>query len=88
MTELMNTLYEFISNRRMGDVWNDPEYRSFSSCAQIQEEKLRARLDGEGEKILDDLLAEQRGRHYVELQVMFQSALALCRELSQILSRP
>ena len=43
---------------------------------------------GEGEKILDDLLDEQCSEHCVELQVMFQSALSLCRELSQILSRP
>lgn len=83
MTDLMNTLYEFVSSRRMGDVWNDLEYRGFSSCAQAQEESLRALLEESGTKILDAMLAEQASQHCVELEAMFQGALALYRELHQ-----
>lgn len=82
MTDLTRHLYNFVLARRMGGVWNDPEYRRFFDCAQAQEEKLRALLTREQQRILDDLLAEQRLQNNVEMEALFLSTLALSRELA------
>ena len=82
MTDLMNTLYSFVTTHKANGVWNDPEYRNFAACADGQETKLRALLDEDGQKILDSMLIEQMNQHSVELELVFQGTVALCRELN------
>ena len=85
MSDLMHVLYEFITLRRMGRAWDDPEYRDFSACAQKKEAELREKLDREETQLLEDLLRELSCRHSVELETVFQSTLELCRELNGVL---
>lgn len=85
MTDLMRSLYEFTSRRRMGRMWDDPEYQDYSCYALHQEETLRNLLDQEGIQVLNDMLSELTSQHAVELEVMFQATLSLCGELNGLL---
>lgn len=82
MNDLLTTLYEFLSQRRMGQVWDDPEYSTCRSYANLHEKALRARLDPECTQLLDDLLDELSCQHAVELESLFHSTLILGRELN------
>ena len=85
MTDLMNSLYEFVTARRMGRVFDDPEYRSITSSAQGKENRLRELLDQDGNKLLTDLMNEQLLQFTLEMEAMFLSTVDLCRELDQTL---
>ena len=84
MNDLTNALYEFVTARRMGRVFDDPEYRSITSSAQGKEDRLRELLDQEGNRLLTDLLNEQTLQNAVEMETMFQATVTLCRELGQM----
>ena len=84
MTDLMNSLYEFVTARRMGRVFDDPEYRSITSSAQGKEDRLRELLDQDGNKLLTDLMNEQLLQFTLEMEAMFLSTVDLCRELGQM----
>lgn len=84
MNDLTNALYEFVTARRMGSVFDDPEYRSITSSAQGKEDRLRELLDQEGNKLLTDLMNEQLLQFALEMETMFQATVTLCRELGQM----
>ena len=84
MTDLMNSLYEFVTARRMGRVFDDLEYRSITSSAQGKEDRLRELLDQDGNKLLTDLMNEQLLQFALEMEAMFLSTVDLCRELGQM----
>lgn len=88
MTELMDWLFLFLNEKRMGDIWNDPDYRRFSAAASEREQALRARLDPDGVKLLDGMLSEYSKQSGVELETMFQAAIRLCAELNTLLTPP
>ena len=81
MNDLTNALYEFVTARRMGSVFDDPEYRSITSSAQGKEDRLRELLDQDGNKLLTDLMNEQLLQFALEMEAMFLSTVDLCREL-------
>ena len=85
MNDLTNALYEFVTARRMGRVFDDPEYRSITSSAQGKENRLRELLDQDGNKLLTDLMNEQTLQFTLEMEAMFLSTVDLCRELNQTL---
>ncbi len=84
MNDLTNALYEFVTARRMGRVFDDPEYRSITSSAQGKEDRLRELLDQDGNKLLTDLMNEQLLQFALEMEAMFLSTVDLCRELGQM----
>ena len=84
MNDLTNALYEFVTARRMGRVFDDPEYRSITSSAQGKEDRLRELLDQDGNKLLTDLVNEQLLQFALEMEAMFLSTVDLCRELGQM----
>ena len=84
MNDLTNALYEFVTARRMGRVFDDPEYRSVTSSAQGKEDRLRELLDQDGNKLLTDLMNEQLLQFALEMEAMFLSTVDLCRELGQM----
>ena len=84
MNDLTNALYEFVTARRMGRVFDDPEYRSITSSAQGKENRLRELLDQDGNKVLTDLMNEQLLQFALEMEAMFLSTVDLCRELGQM----
>ncbi len=85
MSDLMNALYSHIQRNLLGWARRDPEYQSHYDCAERQEEKLRALLNDNELKILDAFLDEQLDTHSIELEAVFQAAVALCRELNGML---
>ncbi len=85
MTDLMTTLYQFVQEHRIQWVCRDPEYRSFAERVERKEQALRDRLDEEENKLLDAMLDEQLNQTAVELEAVFQAAVALCRELNGML---
>ena len=85
MNDLTNALYEFVTARRMGRVFDDPEYHSITSSAQGKENRLRELLDQDGNKLLTDLMNEQLLQFALEMEAMFLSTVELCRELDQTL---
>ena len=85
MNDLTNALYEFVTARRMGRVFDDPEYHSITASVQNKENRLRELLDQEGNKLLTDLMNEQLLQFTLEMEAMFQSTIDLCRELNQTL---
>ena len=84
MNDLTNALYEFVTARRMGRVFDDPEYHSITASIQTKENRLRELLDQEGNRLLTDLMNEQALQNAIELETMFQATVTLCRELGQM----
>ena len=81
MTELMQTLYNYILARRFNAYLSTEEYRAAQVLADRLSDKLRQKLAGDTWDTLEkyqDALMEQRD---MELEAMFQAAFALCREL-------
>ena len=85
MTELMSDLYSFVTTHKVNGAWDDPEYRESCSCAQRQEKRLRDMLDGDALQVLDDMIQEQTLQHCIELELLFQGTVALCRDLNRTL---
>ena len=85
MNDLTNALYEFVTARRMGRVFDDPEYHSITASVQNKENRLRELLDQDGNKLLTDLMNEQLLQFALEMEAMFLSTVELCRELDQTL---
>mgnify|MGYP004679122161 CR=1 FL=1 len=85
MNDLTNALYEFVTARRMGRVFDDPEYHSITASVQNKENRLRELLDRDGNKLLTDLMNEQLLQFALEMEAMFLSTVELCRELDQTL---
>ena len=84
MNDLTNALYEFVTARRMGRVFDDPEYHSITASVQNKENRLRELLDQDGNKLLTDLMNEQLLQFALEMEAMFLSTVDLCRELGQM----
>lgn len=87
MSPLMRTLFEYVSVYCLDPQRIDPEYYSFSDCADRQEEQLRSMLSEEGQQLLSGMLDELLLCRTIELEAMFCSALALGRELAGLIHR-
>ena len=84
MNDLTNALYEFVTARRMGRVFDNPEYHSITASIQNKENRLRELLDRDGNRLLTDLMNEQLLQFALEMEAMFLSTVDLCRELGQM----
>lgn len=85
MTDLMLTLYEYTCQRHMTGIWYEPEYREYVNCAEQKEEALCRQLDKDGQRLLNDLCDQLSFQHSLELEVLFQAAFSLSRELNGLL---
>lgn len=81
MDDLMKCLYEFTAARRMGALWDDPEYRELSQSVGLRWSRVEEGLDKEQQRELRTLIEEISAQHSVENEHLFQAALALSREL-------
>mgnify|MGYP005907897195 CR=1 FL=1 len=92
MNDLTNALYEFVTARRMGRVFDDPEYHSITASAQNKETRLRELLDRDGNRLLTDLMNEQTLQNAIELETMFQATAVSwgrwCSRHGRIISAP
>lgn len=84
MNDLTQCLYEFLLDRRMGEEWNDGEYRACSLNAELQEEQIKSSLDEKQRRELDLLLDRIAERDSMEKTYLFQAALSLVRELNAL----
>ena len=84
MDDLAQCLYEFLLDRRMGQEWNDGEYKACVLNAELQEEQMKASLNEKQQEELDLLLDRIAERDSMEKTYLFQAALSLVRELNAL----
>lgn len=83
MTDLLNTLYDYVLTQSEAYLAVYPEYPDFCRRAAEKERSLRANLSQEEEQLLEDMLGELWLRHQAEQEAAFRAALTLCRELNR-----
>lgn len=84
MDDLTNWLYQFVCERRMGRVYDDPEYAEASRSVDLQTEKLKKVLGETEWKELDRLLNSRNALSSIEDEYLFQATLGLVRELGRV----
>ena len=83
MTDLLNTLYNYVLTQSESYLAVYPEYPNFCRRAAEKERSLRANLSQEDEQLLEDMLGELWLRYQAEREAAFRASLALCRELNR-----
>ena len=83
MTDLLNTLYNYVLTQSESYLAVYPEYPNFCRRAAEKERSLRANLSQEEEQLLEDMLGELWLRRQAEQEAAFRATLALCRELNR-----
>lgn len=86
MDDLTQCLYEFLLERRMGELWKDSEYITYNSGVELLEKQIKSHLNAEQWKELELLLDRISERDSFEKTRLFQAALGLVRELNAIVS--
>lgn len=81
MDDLMNCLYTFVLETRMGNLSEDPEYRAAIDAVLRQENKLRESMNTEQKQTLNALLSEVSTQNAAENERIFRETLKLAREL-------
>ena len=82
MTEQTRVLYEYTRSREMPKYLLTEEYREVEWAIRCQQEALQ-KLSPELYDRVDDLISEVNLERALELEAMFEAALALCQELSE-----
>lgn len=83
MDDLTKCLYDFVCTRRMGSVYDDPEYREASQSVDLQAEKLEETLSQEQKRELNRLMDEMTALDCIQNEHLFQATLGLARELRE-----
>ena len=84
MDDLTKCLYQFVSERRMGSVYADPEYTEASRVVDMQTEKLEETLSQEQKRELNRLLSSVTALDCIHDEHLFRAALRLSRELERV----
>ena len=87
MTSLFSMLYDYTLNQSLAYLALSPEYSNSSQYAEEKEQMLLSQLATEDASLLRSLLNELDLQHGEEQRALFQAALALYRELHQVLSQ-
>ena len=87
VTSLFSMLYDYTLNQSLAYLALSPEYSNSSQYAEEKEQMLLSQLATEDASLLRSLLNELDLQHGEEQRALFQAALALYRELRQILSQ-
>ena len=85
MDDLMRCLYNFATTRRLGTLWDNPEYRELSQSVDSRWNKIEEGLDQEQRRELRTLMEEVSAQNSVENEHLFQAAIELSRELNTLL---
>lgn len=86
MSELTDTLFEFLTNHYIHGIIQDPEYEKAVGYAQARQELLSSQLDEEQRGLLKGMLDEISLAHHMEQRQLFRAALTLSRELAGLVS--
>lgn len=84
MDDLTKCLYEFACKRRMGSVYEDPEYGEMSNSVELQTKKVQKDMSEEQLMALRLLLETISAQHDIENEHLFQAALGLAKELNAL----
>ena len=87
MTSLFSMLYDYTLNQSLAYLALSSKYSNSSQYAEEKEQMLLSKLAPEEAGLLRSLLDELELQHREEQRALFQAALALYRELRQILSQ-
>ena len=82
MTELTNSLYEFLTKHYIHSIIQDPEYEKAVGYAEAKQELLSCQLNEDQRQLLKSMLDEINLAHTMECFRIFQATLALSRELT------
>ena len=85
MTDIMMTLFDYAANSHLPDYRSSPEYDASSRRFDACDAALRALLDDDGRRLLNELLNEQCRQLCMETYAFFEAAFSVNRELNQIL---
>lgn len=84
MDDLINCLYSFVLETRVGNSDGDRAYWSCIEGIVRQEEKVRAGMDQEQCRELNRLLSQISSQNAIENESIFRAALELARELNAL----
>ncbi len=84
MNDLMKCLFDFTMERRMGSIYQDPEYEETSRSVELQLNKVQQFLDTKQQMELRPLLESLSAQSSIENEHLFQAALGLARELQDL----
>lgn len=82
MNDLMKYLYDFACKKRMGSVYEDPEYEETSRSVELQTKKVQKDMTEHQMQELQLLMETVSAQHSIETEYLFQAALGLAKELS------
>ena len=85
MDDLMKCLYNFVREKRMGNLCQDPEYEEAARGMELQIKKVKQALDEKQQVELQLLLEIISAHDSIENEHLFQEALGLARELNALL---
>ena len=80
MNDLVKCLYEFTMEKRMGSVYQDPEYDEMAGSIETQIEKVQKDMTEEQKLELRLLLERISAKASITNEHLFQAALGLARE--------
>ena len=84
MDDLMKCLYEFTTAKRMGAMWDDPEYEEMTHSVELQTAKVQEGMDKEQLRELRLLLENVSAQKAIESEHLFRASLKLARELNAL----
>ena len=82
MNDLIKCLYEFTLEKRMGSVYQDPEYDEMAGSIETQIEKVQKDMTEEQKLELRLLLEHISAQASITNEHLCQAALGLARELN------
>lgn len=82
MNDLMKCLYEFMIAKRLGSIWDDPEYNEIAQTAEHQRNQIEKNLSQEQKKELKTLLETISELNGVTSEHQFCASLGLAKELN------
>ena len=84
MDDLTRCLYDFVCEKRMGSIDQDPEYEEMSRSVELQLKKVQQTMGTEQQIELQLLLENLSAQSSIENEHLFQASLKLARELSAL----
>ena len=84
MDDLTKCLYEFMITKRLGTLWDDPEYKEIIRTVELQTKLVEKNMSEDQRLELDILLDSISAQNSIENEHRFQAALSLSRELNRL----
>ena len=84
MSELTDTLFEFLSKHYIHGIIQDLEYEKAVGYAEAKQELLSSQLDEEQRSLLKGMLDEISLAHHMEQRRLLRATLSLTPELSRL----